>query len=154
CVAVGGRGMRPLCAASSGRRTPAWRHFSASAAERAATNDLHASAIWDMRPLCRLRTCLRASEPTHATRHVIHLKSIHRPAVTLGQLFTIITPMTDIHRPTASRLRRAILLIVLGLAFIVIVSFIDGGKGVLPAALWHAPSWAPWWHAPWRLFCN
>ncbi|HET8553808.1 MAG TPA: LTA synthase family protein [Rhodanobacteraceae bacterium] len=40
------------------------------------------------------------------------------------------------------------------IAFIVVADLIDGGKGVLPAALWQAPAWAPWWYAPWRMFCN
>lgn len=62
-------------------------------------------------------------------------------------------PLT-FHSKSGARSPRIILLVLLSIAFVLITSLIDGGKGVLPAAMWNAPAWAPWWYAPWRLFCN
>src|SRR5699024_6430378 len=58
------------------------------------------------------------------------------------------------HSPSGTRTLRIALPILTVVAFILVTSLVDGGKGVVPSALWHAPDWAPWWHAPLRLFCN
>ncbi len=49
---------------------------------------------------------------------------------------------------------RVIMLLLLALAFILCTSVMDGGAGIVPAALWHTPKWASIWSAPWRMFCN
>lgn len=58
------------------------------------------------------------------------------------------------HSKTGSRLPRILLLLLFVVAFVLATSLIDGGKGVVPSAMWNAPDWEPWWHAPLRLFCN
>lgn len=49
---------------------------------------------------------------------------------------------------------RLVTLIILGVVFVLVTGILDGDKGVVPAALWSAPVWAPWWHAPLRMVCN
>ncbi|HEX7339995.1 MAG TPA: LTA synthase family protein [Rhodanobacteraceae bacterium] len=57
--------------------------------------------------------------------------------------------------PTRHRFpTRLLILVVVGVLFVLVTGLMDGGKGVVPAALWSGPAWASWWSAPWRLFCN
>ncbi|HEX7342413.1 MAG TPA: LTA synthase family protein [Rhodanobacteraceae bacterium] len=49
---------------------------------------------------------------------------------------------------------RLIALILAGIVFVLVTGLLDGGKGVMPSALWRAPAWAAWWNAPWRMVAN
>ncbi|MBS0381428.1 MAG: LTA synthase family protein [Proteobacteria bacterium] len=49
---------------------------------------------------------------------------------------------------------RAAVLAILAIAFLLCTAWLDGGSGVLPAALWSHPGWSPWWSAPLRMLCN
>lgn len=76
-------------------------------------------------------------------------------AATLGRFFLTSGSMPpNVSCPPSSQLSRRLLPVVLALAFILVANLIDGGRGVLPPALWLAPDWAPWWAAPLRMFCN
>lgn len=53
-------------------------------------------------------------------------------------------------RPAAS----IALLVALAVAFVLCTSWLDGGTGVVPAALWNHPGWMAWWNPPLRMLCN
>ncbi|HET7269163.1 MAG TPA: sulfatase-like hydrolase/transferase [Oleiagrimonas sp.] len=50
--------------------------------------------------------------------------------------------------------RKTLAFVLVGIAFVLVTGLLDGGKGVLPSALWLAPDWAHWWSAPLRMVCN
>jgi phosphoglycerol transferase MdoB-like AlkP superfamily enzyme len=59
-------------------------------------------------------------------------------------------PESAIRRPAA----RIALVTALALAFVLCTAWMDGGKDIVPLALWAHPSWIPWWNTPLRIFCN
>ena len=44
--------------------------------------------------------------------------------------------------------------VLLAIAFVLCTAWLDGGTGVMPAALWNRPAWSVWWSAPLRMLCN
>ncbi|HEX7326614.1 MAG TPA: LTA synthase family protein, partial [Rhodanobacteraceae bacterium] len=44
--------------------------------------------------------------------------------------------------------------VALALAFVLCTMWLDGGAGIVPAALFQHPAWALWWNAPLRAVCN
>ncbi len=65
--------------------------------------------------------------------------------------------MTDASAPASAHgtpAARAALIVALTLAFVLCTSWLDGGAGVLPNALWNHPAWVPWWNTPLRMLCN
>jgi phosphoglycerol transferase MdoB-like AlkP superfamily enzyme len=46
------------------------------------------------------------------------------------------------------------LIAALAIAFVLGTAWLDGGSGLLPAALWRHPDWVPWWSTPLRILCN
>lgn len=66
--------------------------------------------------------------------------------------------MSLTHNPLRSRrpglAALALVFVLVGIAFVLVTGLIDGGKGVVPSALWLFPDWAHWWSAPLRMLCN
>ncbi|HEU0277949.1 MAG TPA: LTA synthase family protein [Rhodanobacteraceae bacterium] len=50
--------------------------------------------------------------------------------------------------------RRAVLLVLLALAYVLCTGWFDGGAGVVPTALWRHPEWIAWWNSPLRMLAN
>jgi phosphoglycerol transferase MdoB-like AlkP superfamily enzyme len=50
--------------------------------------------------------------------------------------------------------RRAAILVLLSLAFVLCSGWLDGGSGVTPASLWNHPAWMAWWSTPLRMLGN
>ncbi len=49
---------------------------------------------------------------------------------------------------------RTALLVLLAVAFVLCTAWLDGGKGIVPGALWNHPAWMTWWSTPLRMLCN
>lgn len=65
--------------------------------------------------------------------------------------------MTSVSVPATGRrlpAPRITLTVVLAIAFVLCTGWLDGGKGIVPSALWSHPDWMPWWSAPLRMSCN
>ncbi len=50
--------------------------------------------------------------------------------------------------------RRTVVLVLLALAYILCTGWLDGGPGIVPAALWNHPAWVAWWNTPLRMLVN
>src|SRR5699024_10334989 len=78
-----------------------------------------------------------------------HLCHVHEDTITVRFCHRLPqgTPMSPTHNPPRPRRPWLVVLafVLVGIAFVLITGLLDGGKGVVPPALWLFPDWAHWW---------